>query len=417
MPGRGAFLADKRQTRPLGSTAVRTPSYGSIRRSNRAKHPGSEDEFGEHSQPAVDELHAGRGPGDRAGSGLRPRPPTPGIEIRTGERVSVEHLLDLDSDLAAVFQQVTQTVRQLRQDGFGRGGAGNDHGLGVQHSLGVRQCRVMQPLARRIQRDRMMVALADVQAEEHAVLVAHVWSPTMSIMGSAAGRSVGVRDDIVPTEIEALARETQATALRRRNSRGGRSATRAGHGRRPQPPGRQAPFRARPLLLVRPVRHEDPCLRPPARPRRGPDRRRQPGERKFPAVYHSGDRLTGVLAAGMPPQEHPPLAAGHRRAHHLAADRIPFGRSRSTSSATAFEGRGVIVTGTGSGIGCAAALRFAQLGAQVLFADINSTGADAVVKEIETDGGAAQAVVGDLSDQNTVDEVIGWIGLRHIYQV
>lgn len=32
-------------------------------------------------------------------------------------------------------------------------------------------------------------------------------------------------DDITPTEIEALARDTQATALRRRNSRGGRSAT------------------------------------------------------------------------------------------------------------------------------------------------------------------------------------------------
>jgi integrase/recombinase XerC len=32
-------------------------------------------------------------------------------------------------------------------------------------------------------------------------------------------------DDIAPTDIEALARETQATALRRRNSRGGRSAT------------------------------------------------------------------------------------------------------------------------------------------------------------------------------------------------
>jgi integrase/recombinase XerC len=32
-------------------------------------------------------------------------------------------------------------------------------------------------------------------------------------------------DEITPTEIEALARETQATALQRRNSRGGRSAT------------------------------------------------------------------------------------------------------------------------------------------------------------------------------------------------
>jgi len=71
-----------------------------------------------------------------------------------------------------------------------------------------------------------------------------------------------------------------------------------------------------------------------------------------------------------------------------------------------FEGRGVIVTGAGSGIGRAAALRFAQLGAHVLLADLNQDGAEAVVKEIETNGGTAHAVIGDLSDQDIVDKVI-----------
>ncbi|MFK0287513.1 SDR family NAD(P)-dependent oxidoreductase [Streptomyces sp. NPDC090499] len=71
-----------------------------------------------------------------------------------------------------------------------------------------------------------------------------------------------------------------------------------------------------------------------------------------------------------------------------------------------FERRGVIVTGAGSGIGRAAALQFARLGAKVLVADINATGAADVVKEIEAGGGTALAVVGDLSDQDAVDEVI-----------
>lgn len=76
------------------------------------------------------------------------------------------------------------------------------------------------------------------------------------------------------------------------------------------------------------------------------------------------------------------------------------------SDTTDFEGRGVVVTGAGSGIGRASALRFASLGAQVLVADINPVGAEAVAKEIEANGGTARTVVGDLSDQGTVDEVI-----------
>ncbi len=76
------------------------------------------------------------------------------------------------------------------------------------------------------------------------------------------------------------------------------------------------------------------------------------------------------------------------------------------SSTTGSQGRGVVVTGAGSGIGRATALRFAQLGDKVLVADLNADGAEAVVKEIEAGGGTARAVVGDLSDQHTADEVI-----------
>jgi NAD(P)-dependent dehydrogenase (short-subunit alcohol dehydrogenase family) len=70
------------------------------------------------------------------------------------------------------------------------------------------------------------------------------------------------------------------------------------------------------------------------------------------------------------------------------------------------EGRSVVVTGAASGIGRATALMFAQEGARVLVADLDQTGAEETVKEIEATGGVALAVVGDLSDQQVVDTVV-----------
>ncbi|WP_194903729.1 SDR family NAD(P)-dependent oxidoreductase [Catenulispora rubra] len=75
-------------------------------------------------------------------------------------------------------------------------------------------------------------------------------------------------------------------------------------------------------------------------------------------------------------------------------------------SASSFATRSVIVTGAGSGIGRAAALRFADEGANVVVADLNQDSAKAVVHEIEQAGGTAVAVVGDLCQQAVIDRVV-----------
>jgi NAD(P)-dependent dehydrogenase (short-subunit alcohol dehydrogenase family) len=71
-----------------------------------------------------------------------------------------------------------------------------------------------------------------------------------------------------------------------------------------------------------------------------------------------------------------------------------------------FAGRVAIVTGAGSGIGRATALRLAGEGATVVVADLHDATASAVVDEIVAGGGIALAVVGDLSEQATVDRLV-----------
>lgn len=74
-----------------------------------------------------------------------------------------------------------------------------------------------------------------------------------------------------------------------------------------------------------------------------------------------------------------------------------------------FTGISVIVTGGGSGIGRQVALQVAERGGRVIVADIADTAAT-VAEEIAATGGAAEAVVGDITDQAVVDTLVETAG-------
>ena len=71
-----------------------------------------------------------------------------------------------------------------------------------------------------------------------------------------------------------------------------------------------------------------------------------------------------------------------------------------------FDGRSALVTGGGSGIGRATALLLARRGAGVLVADIDGDNAEAVAKEISSEGGTATALRIDVTDEAQVADMV-----------
>ena len=69
-------------------------------------------------------------------------------------------------------------------------------------------------------------------------------------------------------------------------------------------------------------------------------------------------------------------------------------------------GRVAIVTGAASGMGRATAILFASEGAKVAVTDLNQSACDAVVAEIEANGGTARAYALDVSSSEAISTVV-----------
>ncbi|HEX4016294.1 MAG TPA: SDR family oxidoreductase [Frankiaceae bacterium] len=76
------------------------------------------------------------------------------------------------------------------------------------------------------------------------------------------------------------------------------------------------------------------------------------------------------------------------------------------SIAIDLSGQGALVTGSGAGIGREIARWLARAGAAVVVHDIRREKADAVVKEIESEGGAAHAVLADARDDDALAAMV-----------
>lgn len=69
-------------------------------------------------------------------------------------------------------------------------------------------------------------------------------------------------------------------------------------------------------------------------------------------------------------------------------------------------GRVAIVTGAASGMGRATAILFASEGAKVAVTDLDQAACDAVVAEIEANGGTAKAFALDVSNADAINDVV-----------
>jgi 3-oxoacyl-[acyl-carrier protein] reductase len=76
-------------------------------------------------------------------------------------------------------------------------------------------------------------------------------------------------------------------------------------------------------------------------------------------------------------------------------------------------GRTAVVTGGGSGLGCAISLAFAEAGAHVVVADVDSESARRTADQARQRGGAAEPAALDITDSRAVDELFAGLFAEH----
>jgi 3-oxoacyl-[acyl-carrier protein] reductase len=77
------------------------------------------------------------------------------------------------------------------------------------------------------------------------------------------------------------------------------------------------------------------------------------------------------------------------------------------------KGKTALITAAGSGMGRSGALLFARRGAHVIVVDRDGSRSDAVVEEIRSAGGSAEAHGADLADQQALESFVGAVTSKH----
>jgi NAD(P)-dependent dehydrogenase (short-subunit alcohol dehydrogenase family) len=97
----------------------------------------------------------------------------------------------------------------------------------------------------------------------------------------------------------------------------------------------------------------------------------------------------------------------------MPARRIQLSGMQNVNALFRLDGKIALIAGAASGIGRAAAIGLAQAGAATVCADIDGEGAERVADEIRSDGGAAEALALDITDEAMVERAVQDILRKH----